>query len=76
MTKPTYHYDKHGRMIHASDYVKCDTGEEGRVEWDSTNKRWVLLDERTEGEYTELNFFSAKELEIREPMPRRAICRS
>lgn len=64
MTKPTYHYDKHGRMIHESDYVRCNDGNEGRVEW--IGNQWELISER-EGDPQDsvpLNLYSKDQLEI------------
>lgn len=61
--KPTYHYDKHGRMIHASDYVKCDDGNEGRVLW--AQNIWCLCDEREDyPDPLPLNLYSKNQLEI------------
>ena len=62
--RPTYHYDKNGRMIHASDYVKCNDGNEGRVEW--LGNQWELISER-EGDPQDpvpLNLYSKDQLEI------------
>ena len=63
MTKPTYHYDKNGRMIHASDYVRCYDQNEGRVEW--KDGKWVLEDESIYGpEIIPLNLYAKDQLEI------------
>lgn len=63
MTKPTYHYDKHGRMIHASDYVRCYDGNEGRVLW--VDDKWMLYNESIEpSEPTPLNLYAKNQLEI------------
>lgn len=62
--RPTYHYDKHGRMIHASDYVRCNDGNEGRVE--RIGNQWELISER-EGDPQDpvpLNLYSKGQLEI------------
>lgn len=61
--KPTYHYDKHGRMIHASDYVRCSDGNEGRVLW--FENKWTLNNVRTDpSEMLPLNLYAKNQLEI------------
>lgn len=61
--RPTYHYDKHGRMIHESDYMRCNDQNEGRVEW--KGGKWVLEDESIYGpEIIPLNLYSKDQLEI------------
>ena len=63
-TKPTYHYDKNGRMIHASDYVRCNDGNEGRVEW--LDNEWMIFCEKEEDapDPLPLNLYAKNQLEI------------
>lgn len=61
--KPTYHYDKNRRMIHASDYVRCHDGNEGRVLW--VDDKWMLYNESIEpSEPLPLNLYAKNQLEI------------
>lgn len=64
MTKPTYHYDKHGRMIHESDYVRCKDGNEGRVEW--LDNEWMIFCEKGKDAPSPfpLNLYAKNQLEI------------
>ena len=61
--RPTYHYDKNGRMINESDYVRCYDKNEGRVEW--KDGKWILEDKSIFGpEIIPLNLYTKDQLEI------------